>query len=455
MKLPCPQLWVLHGSVLTACLLAPPVWTRVVAPSPRSQQGPVAETYADATEEDMASYLQVEAKVDSGGHEPPAKTKDDADDDAEIDDVEDLGVYVRPTLGGQADIVHFAIYMKNFFGMKFSKNMFSTDVVLTLSWKDIRAASMVPEGTENVTMRTSAAKKRMWLPDVAVSNRAIGGPELISSAVQVTKNGSVRKTERLLLHVKQHFDVRAFPFDMQQPKIILASATLMAQDLKLREDKSDRDLAGIKPHLFEDREFRYVSDDTSVFEETDGNLVKSRGMLVITLQRDWTRYLQTTILPELFLILISFTVFWMPRATPFAMPRVATNLISFLTLMTLSINTSRMLPQDRQGMAWIELFADTMQMQNCLILFLNVYVDWVYNNLDLKDLGEKMTNELAGLFPLMGSVVVVICFSSTSGRNLSFMQMIIRGFMFGVQGIWITFGMRRVREAQEKREQES
>jgi len=410
------------------------MWKRFVAPAPRPEQEPIEETSFE-TEEDHLSYLQVETTVGLSGQEPPKS-----------EDVESLGVHVRPNLGGETDVVYFAIYMKNFFGMKFNKNMFSTDVVLTLSWKDPRAGAMVPDGTENVTMRTSTAKKRMWLPDIAVSNRAIGGQELISSAVEVSKDGAVRKTERLLLHVKQHFDVRAFPFDYQQPKIVLSSATLMARDLKLKQDSFHRELAGIKPHLFEDREFKYVRDETIVFEEKDGNLIKSRGMLLITVERDWTRYLQTTILPEVFLILISFTVFWMPRATPFAMPRVATNLISFLTLMTLSINTSRMLPQDRQGMAWIELFADSMQMQNCLILFLNVFVDVIYNTFDMKDLGERMTHELAVLFPLMGLVTVGICFTGTSGHDLAWTQTIVRIFMFGLMGAWLAFGVKRFRE---------
>merc|ERR1719510_2464466 len=204
----------------------------------------------------------------------------------------------------------------------------------------------------------------------------------------------------------------------------------MTQDLVLKE-LTDKTLCGVKRGLFNDREFHYVSEKTRVFEEVDANLNKSRGELAITLRRDWTRYLQTTILPEIFMILISFTVFWMPRAQGFAMPRVATNLISFLTLMTLSINTATMLPPDRAGMAWIELFADSMQMQNCLILFLNVFVDWVYNTLDLKELGEKMTNELAGLFPLMGSVVVIMCFMGRSGKHLYHLQTLIRLWVFG------------------------
>merc|ERR1719362_1360637 len=282
---------------------------------------------------------------------------------------------------------------------------------------------------------------------MVVTNRDIKGQERISTAIEVHKDGTVVKTERSLLRVKQHFDVTAFPFDYQTPKIIVASATLMSEDLVLQAMPEDS-LQGAKPGLFEDREFQFVSDETTVFEEIDGSLKKSRGVLTMTLRRDWTRYLQTTILPEIFLILISFTVFWMPRAQPFAMPRVATNLISFLTLMTLSINTASMLPKDRAGMAWIELFADSMQMQNSLILFLNVFVDWVYFTMDLKELGEKLSNQLAFLFPLMGSVVVFMCFMGRSGEHLTWLQTVIYLWMFGIQGMWICYSIRCVRVAE-------
>jgi hypothetical protein len=363
-----------------------------------------------------------------------------------------LDQFFRPNLGGKPDVVEFAIYVKNFFGLQFRHNLFSLDVVLTLRWMDNRTTKLLPAGATHAVISVDEARKTIWLPDVMVANRAIGGQEEISSALDLNRDGTVIKTQRLKLSIQQHFDVAAFPFDYQTPRIILSSTTLMTSDLVLKK-LPDKKLHGAKPGLFNDREFQYVSEKTTVFEEVDASLHKSRGKLAITLKRDWTRYLQTTILPEVFLILISFTVFWMPRATPFAMPRVATNLISFLTLMTLSINTAEMLPPDRAGMAWIELFADSMQMQNCLILFLNVFVDWVYNTLDLKELGEKMTNELAGLFPLMGSVVVLMCFAGRSGENLARIQWLIRIWMFGVQSTWIYYSIRRVREAEKAKAQ--
>jgi hypothetical protein len=441
--------WHAHIFAIATCVLMPPTWRKFV--DQISMQPIVSEEPERSVDfsapADVSSFMQTGLKVNSGI--VAASTMNESDilgTDKPMD--HDL----RPNIGGSPDVVGFAIYVKNFFGMKITKNEFSVDVVLTLRWTDPRVSKLVPAGTHDVTISLLEAKSNIWMPDIVIANRAISGQERISAAVKLYKEGTVVKTERLLLRVKQHFDVTAFPFDYQAPKLILSSATLMSEDLVLTV-LSDDTLKGAKPGLFDHREFEFVSDETTVFNEVDGNLKKSRGKLVMTLKRDWTRYLQTTILPEIFLILISFTVFWMPRAQPFAMPRVATNLISFLTLMTLSINTARMLPADRAGMSWIELFADSMQMQNSLILFLNVFVDWVYCTLDLKELGEKMTNQLAVLFPLMGSVVVLICFMGRSGEHLDFMQNLIRLWMFGVQATWICYTMRVIRMTQHEKEE--
>mmetsp|Transcript_38123 Transcript_38123/g.73217 ORF Transcript_38123/g.73217 Transcript_38123/m.73217 type:complete len:495 (+) Transcript_38123:44-1528(+) len=488
------QPWFMHVFALAVAFMAPPTGRRLINTrlvQPALLEGQV-QGFDSSNLADGISLLQVGYKVSSGTVGPPtdnsllgAKTAKVSQQKGEHANVQPTDVAVlqhkkgpfrkgkggkkhasvyvtdkpaainvRPNLGGGPEIINFSIYVKNFFGMTLRSNEFTVDVVVTLRWTDPRVSKMVPAGTTNVTISQAEAKENIWMPDIVVANRAIGGQEQISAAVEVYKDGTVVKIERLLLQLKQHFDVSAFPFDYQRPKIMLNSATLMKEDLVLQV-MADKASTGAKPGLFGDREFWFLSHNTTVFEEVDGSLRKSRGKFQMTLERDWTRYLQTTILPEIFLILISFTVFWMPRAAPFAMPRVATNLISFLTLMTLSINVSRMLPADRAGMAWIELFADSMQMQNSLILFLNVFVDWVYFTMDLKELGERLSNQLAFLFPLMGSVVVFMCFMGRSGERLDFWHTVILLWMGGVQGIWICYSIRCVRVAELEKEASS
>jgi len=452
MTIKMSPIWQTHCCALALCFLIAPMWQQFVTDKSEHvvshdmaapKRGATMLADAKHTQAHAGlSILQLRTKKTKiiAGHETQSTTA-----------ATPLTKLLRPSFGGKPEVIEFAIYVKNFFGMQFRQNMFSLDVVLTLRWIDPRISKLLPVGANRTTLSPTEAKGKMWLPDIIVVNRAIDGETEISAAIDICRDGKVMKTQRIKLSAQQHFDVVAFPFDVQTPTIVLSSRTLMTQDLVMKA-MDEKNLSGVRPGLFNNHEFHFVSKKMRVFEEVDANLHKSRGELAITLRRDWTRYLQTTILPEIFLILISFTVFWMPRATPFAMPRVATNLISFLTLMTLSINTSKMLPSDRAGMAWIELFADSMQMQNCLILFLNLFVDWVYNTMGLTDLGEKMTRELAGLFPLMGIGVVIMCFQGRHGQNMEHSQTMIRLWMFGVQSTWIWYSIRRVREEKSKEE---
>merc|ERR1719171_2649800 len=115
---------------------------------------------------------------------------------------------------------------------------------------------------------------------------------------------------------------------------------------------TDPDATGIKDGIFEGKDLDFVSTKTVAFDDEQGLLRKSRGELNIV------AYSQTMITPKLVLMVLSWTVFFFPVQPGFIMPRVATSMISFLALMTLSLKTDSMLPA-RSGATWIDLFEET------------------------------------------------------------------------------------------------
>merc|ERR1719380_304722 len=119
-------------------------------------------------------------------------------------------------------------------------------------------------------------------------------------------------------------------------------------------------MSGVRDGIFEGQEFDFVSSSTSVFEDKDGALVKSRGELVIKVKRRSDIYIKNLIVPEL-LLAIAYTVFLFPRATPFIMPRVAMSVMSFMALMLPSLRTSAMLPT-RASSSWIDIFSENCTM---------------------------------------------------------------------------------------------
>merc|ERR1719507_2354161 len=232
----------MHVPALAVCILAPQMWTYFVNTAPEPGVG------LSAVAEDVSTLMQVGVQLSPANSSPPALSsrthvlaepqpkghhatgaaaglavsqQREADARASVNSTDwslALDHHFRPHLGVSREVVSFAIYLKNFFGMKIPKNLFTVDIVLTLSWTDPRVAKLVPENATDMTICPAQARKTLWLPDIVVANRAIKGKERISTAIQIHKDGTVLKTERLLLRVKQHFDVTAFPFDHQSPK---------------------------------------------------------------------------------------------------------------------------------------------------------------------------------------------------------------------------------------------
>eukprot|EP00747_Dinoflagellata_sp_TGD_P032859 gnl/TRDRNA2_/TRDRNA2_136257_c0_seq1.p1 gnl/TRDRNA2_/TRDRNA2_136257_c0~~gnl/TRDRNA2_/TRDRNA2_136257_c0_seq1.p1 ORF type:complete len:442 (-),score=46.46 gnl/TRDRNA2_/TRDRNA2_136257_c0_seq1:115-1440(-) len=273
---------------------------------------------------------------------------------------------LRPHQGDEADVVEFGVYVKEFYGMDIKKSTWSADLILTLSWLDPRTIRLVPAGHFQVTMNEKTARKNIWMPDMIISNHAQNGVEPISTSFIVTKNGTVTRVSRVSAELQSRFHLGAFPFDQQTLRVTLASGSLMLDDLKLAPTNNTKAF-GIEESSFHGKDVSLKSYELIEREETTSLLEKSRGDLRIVVQRNAAPYLMGILLPVVFMVIISWTVFWLPLIAPFAMPRVATALIAFLTLMTLSLRTDAMLPL-RGDVSWLDLVES-----NCSgLMFYNV-----------------------------------------------------------------------------------
>merc|ERR1740120_449931 len=132
-------------------------------------------------------------------------------------------------------------------------------------------------------------------------------------------------------------------------------------------DHDDIEVMGVSPEAFNQSEFNLAYFNATVEDEFDGTLHKSRGTLRLTVSRNGVPYIQNMILPEVLIWLVSWTVFWYPMTDAFAMPRVTTALVSFLSLVMLALRTSTILPI-RGTLSWFGLFEIHVQ----TLLFMNV-----------------------------------------------------------------------------------
>lgn len=323
---------------------------------------------------------------------------------------------IRPNLGGQADVVQFAILTKDFFGVDFKRGTFTVDLVLSLKWNDNRTAVLVPAGQQAVTISQQQASAQMWMPDIAITNRQQGGIEVISTAIKVSSGGEVQKVQRVLAAVKNSYDSRAFPFDNQDMRVRVASTVLMADDLTL-SPMADPGLSGVKDGIFEGKEYKLIGTESRSFVQQDGFLKKSRGELIIKVSRRSEAYFRSLIVPELVLMVICYTTFHFPILLPFIMPRVATAMIAFLSLMMLSLRTGSMLPATGT-LTWVDVFEEACQMCMFFMLLYNIMVEVVAFELERMALARRFQLELQIGIPVMIVITVLVCFLRTDGEWL-------------------------------------
>lgn len=316
-------------------------------------------------------------------------------------------VGTRPGAGGPPDLIDFGIAVKAV--QIASEGSFNADIVIFMQWNDMRAAKLLPEGIEELTLSPQAAAKNLWLPDIRITNRQIRGIEVISSAITVARDGGVSKVERVNAKLINHFDLTSFPFDRQTLSVRIASGTLMANDLELRP-MEDPELVGVNPSAFANTDFKMVSSSTRVYREADGFLVKSRGELRINVKRLPGSYVRKKLLPQMLLVAISWTVFYFPLLPPFAMPRVATSLIAFLALMALK--------SAAHGGGWTDLVWETCVILLFLTIMLNIFVEIVNHTLNQASIARRMDNELKIVLPLLAIANFVILFNFTTKSHI-------------------------------------
>jgi len=313
----------------------------------------------------------------------------------------DPEVQLRPSEGGAADVVQFSILIKNFLGLDFPGQTWKADVVITLSWQDDRAKRLLPPGHDNVTVSATRAAEELWTPDVVVTNIDLQGDEVISTSFNVNKQGLVSKTQRVLAQLVANYDVSNYPYDIQKLEVMVASGTYMSDEVQMQAMGQ----ANAADGAFSEANWILSSMDLSTKEEMDSSLSKSRGLLQLNVQHDPAGVFSSCIIPEILILVLSYTVFLMPNEAAFVMPRVATGMISFLSLLTLSQQTLNALPP-RSGICWLELFDASCRFLVFITVILNLFVEVIYYTWGCKEMSTRIATQIMILYPIVSMFIL-------------------------------------------------
>jgi len=317
--------------------------------------------------------------------------------------------------------VGFGVLLKNWYNVDPKTNTFTADIVLTFRWFNPLATRVMAGSAGQITMSTTEARDRnLWLPDIAVSNRDVNGTEVISSSILIDKSGSCQLVERLLVKVREEFQPEAFPFDVQSLNIKLASTNKMATQLKL-EPIGDAAVMGVDPAKFDRSEYSVLDVSWKAYTEMDGNLLKSRGVLTLTLKHKAATWISSMIMPTLAVTLMGTLAFYFPIDAPFAMPRLS--ICAFGLLILIVIRSRVELSVNMYPKVWVDnLYCSCLALVFAFTLF-NAWLQYLHFELKLNEqegnLPRKINNELKVFFPVLYLAVCAIVFASRTGEYAS------------------------------------
>jgi len=323
---------------------------------------------------------------------------------------------LRPSLhSGQPDKVTFAISVKNWYGIDFPGGTCDVDAVITLRWFDPRAAELLPANSSSTSLAVEAARKQMWLPDIAFTNADHNGYDMISSAVLIASNGTITKVERASVTLKQGYQTTDFPFDSQDVSMMLASTTYMRDELEL-VPVTDDSMWGAKQDLFDNSVWDFVNASLKAIVDDDNMLRKSRGVLTLRVSRRQSTYMSSIFIPSVVLLIMTWTSSWLPLGPPFAMPRIAMNAFGLLCQVSVSAEANGLVPATGNS-SWMSSYLELCIELQFTVMLLSVMTISIAQMEDGSTKAGRLNEVITKTFPVT-TVINILCLD-VGGKNMS------------------------------------
>jgi hypothetical protein len=289
-------------------------------------------------------------------------------------------------------------------------NKFTLDSIIKLKWHDPRVVSLVPPGLTEIAISGKAAAAKMWMPEIAVTNRDMKKFDIIATTVIVGTDGSVTKIERATVVCNNIFQLRLYPFDRQTFSMIIASSKYMTDELVLKAEEGS-EASGVREGLMHGFPYDLRDWKVYVFEEQDGALKKSRGVLAITVKRTFDKYGESHLMPTVLFLVISWGVFQIPLGNPFVTPRLALSILAMLSFTTLILQSSGALP-DGAPCNWNDILNSQVQAMMFATIVLNIFVEICKHEMKLEEFALFINTEAKLMIPATSVVVVGLAMCS-------------------------------------------
>ncbi len=290
-----------------------------------------------------------------------------------------FGSVVSPNPAGQV-IVDLGLHIVELTKVDEVTNTFNIEGFMDLVWCDPRMAYEVENGeelSERILLKDKAQAllNEIWWPAVTIANQ-VNGRNIENQELVILSDGTIEYKEKFSAELEAHYDLKKFPFDRQKLEIEIESFAWHDEVLlfQMNEEK-----IGFS-NDFEIAEW-HIEKVESKIESVKGIQDRasfSEFLMEIVVVRQYEYYLWKIIIPLIFLVIISWSVFLMIGDK--LIDRLRFSMIGILTIVGYQFIISDILPR----VSYFTLMDSFLSISIFIMLFTmfeSVYV----NNLNLVD----------------------------------------------------------------------
>jgi hypothetical protein len=240
----------------------------------------------------------------------------------------------RPVEGEGPTRVHVTIFVLDVDEINSQSQSFDANVYLEFRWRDRRLAHSGPN-------EVARSKLEVWHPRIQLINQQKVWPTF-PEIVEIAPDGAVVYRQRVWGSFSQPLELQDFPFDRHVFKIQLAAFGYTPDEVELLLDPDS--VSGIVPHpSVADWEILGWKVEPGPFEPAPGEQAIAGFAFSFEADRQTGYFIVKVIIPLIFIVAMSWVVFWMDPAEAGAQISVA--ITAMLTLIAYRFAIGTTLPK--------------------------------------------------------------------------------------------------------------
>lgn len=294
-----------------------------------------------------------------------------------------FGSVVSPNPTGQV-IVDLGLHIVELTKVDEVTNTFNIEGFMDLVWCDPRMAYEVENGeelSERILLKDKAQTllNEIWWPAVTIANQ-VNGRNIENQELVILSDGTIEYKEKFSAELEAHYDLKKFPFDRQKLEIEIESFAWHDDVLlfQMNEEKIgfSNDFEIAEWHI------EKVESKIESVKDIQDRASFSEFLMEIVVVRQYEYYLWKIIIPLIFLVIISWSVFLMIGEK--LADRLRFSMIGILTIVSFQFIISDILPR----VSYFTLM-DSFLSISFFIMLLTMFESVYVNNLDLIDEHEE------------------------------------------------------------------